>query len=476
MNSSRPDIVLIYTDQQRGDALGADGNPHIKTPTLDALAARGARFSRHFVQHPLCMPSRVSMMSGQYPSTLGITDMGVPVPERWTLLPHLLSSVGYHTVNIGKLHFLPHANRDHRRPHPRYGFDHIEISDEPGVYPDAYSAWLDNVAPGISSLIPVGNPPARATWNLLMNLAGTDTAGPRDDYARCDPWPHADGLTHTAFVADRTIAALDERPGEQPVFCVAGFFSPHAPYHVPEHYLRQYDRSTLPIPAYSAALEREREREAHERFSDDRLRMVKHGYYAAVTEVDDHVRGIVDAIEAAGRLDRTVIVVTSDHGEWLGDHLRYAKGPPGDDAISRVPLLISGPDIEPDTVIDDLVEAIDIAPTLCQIAGMQTPPWMQGRSLLDRCRGRDASDPERDAVRMEWTGHRSIRTSRYRYVVTADGSESLWDLESDPGEHHDLAAEPQHSDEIEAALGNLSRRLLTSVIASERPRPRTYPY
>ena len=107
----RPNILLLYCDQLRWDALGVNGNKDVKTPNLDKLAADGVNFTRHFVQHPLCMPSRVSFLSGQYPSTLGITRMGVPVPEDLDILPHYLEPAGYVTANIGKLHFLPHANR-----------------------------------------------------------------------------------------------------------------------------------------------------------------------------------------------------------------------------------------------------------------------------------------------------------------------------------------------------------------------------
>ena len=115
---NRPNILILYTDQQRWDALGANGNQEIITPHLDALASDGVNFTRHFVQNPVCMPSRISMLSGRYPSSLGITHMGVPVPEDFVTLPHILKQYGYRTANIGKLHFLPHANRDHRLPHP----------------------------------------------------------------------------------------------------------------------------------------------------------------------------------------------------------------------------------------------------------------------------------------------------------------------------------------------------------------------
>jgi len=128
----RPNILLLSTDQWRWDALGANGNPNVQTPNLDRLADEGTNFDHYFVQNPVCMPSRVSFLTGQYPSTLGITHMGVPVPAATVTLPTLLRPYGYTSANIGKLHFLPHANRDHREPHPSYGFDHLEVADEPG--------------------------------------------------------------------------------------------------------------------------------------------------------------------------------------------------------------------------------------------------------------------------------------------------------------------------------------------------------
>ena len=473
--TTRPNILVIYTDQQRGDALGADGNPAIQTPILDGIATSGTRFSNHFVQHPLCMPSRISMLAGQYPSTLGITQMGVPVPEHWTLLPHVLASVGYRCANIGKLHFLPHANRDHRRPHPSYGFDHVEISDEPGVYPDAYTAWLDLVAPGVAERLPVGRPLAKAVWHSLMEGSPVDAdALGRDDYATSDPWPHRDGLTHSAFVAERTIEVLRARPANEPLFCVAGFFSPHSPFHVPARFLDQYDRDDLPLPKYPPEIERQRAADPTGRFSDEHLRLVKHGYYGAVTEVDHHVGRILDALADTGRLDNTVVVVTSDHGEWLGDHLRYAKGDPGDDAITRVPLLVSGAPVEQGLVIDDVVEAVDIAPTICELAGLQSPPWFQGTSLAGRLRGEPAPVGEFRPARTETSGWKSLRTERFRYIIRSDGTESLWDLDADPGEYRDLALLPDG--DTAATLGALRHELLAAILNSERPRPRAFPY
>ena len=219
----RQNILLLYTDQQRWDALGVNGNREIHTPRLDALAASGTTFSHHFVQNPVCMPSRVSMLSSQYPSSLGITHMGVPVPEDLLTLPQILRRYGYHTANIGKLHFLPHGNRDHRMPHPPYGFDQLEISDEPGVYEDAYRAWVRAKAPDAMDKISAGIPPMTRLWQRAMGIADTvhhrgDPEG-RHDFTEGIPFAAAADLTHTAFVADRAIDLIQN--ARQPFLCIA---------------------------------------------------------------------------------------------------------------------------------------------------------------------------------------------------------------------------------------------------------------
>ena len=164
----RPNFLIIYTDQQRWDGLGVNGNPDIHTPHLDRLANQSVNFDRCFVQNPVCMPSRLSFLTGQYPSTLGITHMGVPVPEDLMTLPRLLKQYGYRTANIGKLHFLPHANRDHRLPHPAYGV--------PITRPTASTTWKSPTspaptkmptAPGSAALHPTSFPmsaSARPPW------------------------------------------------------------------------------------------------------------------------------------------------------------------------------------------------------------------------------------------------------------------------------------------------------------------------
>lgn len=472
----RPNILILYTDQQRWDALGASGNPEIHTPHLDALAAAGVNFTHHFVQSPVCMPSRISMLAGQYPSTLGITHMGVPVPADALTLPRLLRPYGYRSASIGKLHFLPHASRDHRQPHPDYGFDHLEVADEPGVYEDAYRAWVRRQAPQQMDRISAGIPPAAHLWQRTMGIEdGVVHRGSpqgRHDFKAGIPFAADAHLTHTAFVAEQTIAFIEQQ-GRQPFLCIAGFYSPHAPWIVPQKYLDLYDAARLSVPAFPPGIDRRRPTAADEPFSDAQLRQAKRGYYAMVSEVDDYVGRIVAALTACGQRENTIIVFTSDHGEWLGSHLRYGKGYPADDAVSRVPLLVCAPEGWRGQH-SGIVEAVDILPTLLTLAGIQPPPALQGSSRAAIVRGTDSANEsaEDEAALTEGSGWKCLRTRDYRYLIHADGREALWQMADDPDGYLDLAADPQH----QAALADCRRRLLKRLLAMERPLPRSWLY
>ncbi len=469
----RPNILILYTDQQRWDALGVNGNAEIMTPHLDALAASGATFTRHFVQNPVCMPSRVSMLSGRYPSSLGITRMGVPVPQDLLTLPKIVKPYGYRTANIGKLHFLPHANRDHRSPHPDYGFDHLEISDEPGVYEDAYRAWVRQRAPEQMDGISAGIPPATRIWRKTMGIDDGvvhrgDPEG-RFDFDGGIPFAADDGLTHSAFVAEQTIEFI-RRWANQPFMCIAGFYSPHAPWMTPQKYLDLYDPARLTALAFPPEIDRQRSHEPGQRFSDDHLGRAKQGYYAMISEVDDYVGKILAALDAAGQRENTIVLFTSDHGEWLGEHLKFGKGYPAADAVSRVPLIVSAPNGAPGQRVDDIVEAVDILPTLLSLAGIQVPPTLQGSSLGDVVM--TGAGAPKEAALTEGDGWKCLRNRDYRYLIHSDGSECLWHIETDPGEYVDLADDPAH----QSALARCRRQLLERLLQMERPLARTWTY
>jgi arylsulfatase A-like enzyme len=418
------------------------------------------------------MPSRVSFLTGQYPSTLGITHMAVPVPPETVTLAHILGQYGYFCANLGKLHFLPHANRDHRQPHPDYGFDQLEISDEPGVYEDAYRAWVRRVAPDQLDHLSVGLPPATAIWYETMGVRDSvkhPTAEGRFDFKGAIPFPGDEGVTHTAFVAERTIDFLARQSGERPFLGIAGFFAPHAPWVVPQRYLDLYDPAQLSLPDYPPDIDAQR---SDDYLPDTQLRSARHGYYAMISEVDHHVGRILAQLDQQGLADNTIVLFTSDHGEWLGDHLRFGKGYPGDDAASRVPLIVRWPTgiAAPGRTERYIVEAVDVLPTLLECAGIQIPSQLQGESLAPILAGDDFSG--RGSALMEHSGWKSLRTRQFRYVVDDEGREMLWDLEKDPGEYFDVQADPAYA----TVLFEHRRLLLQRLLEMERPLPRTWPY
>ena len=461
-------VLILYTDQQRWDAVGANGNRHIRTPNLDQLARDGVNFDRHFVQNPVCMPSRVSFLTGQYPSTLGITHMGVPVPEDTLVLPRILGNHGYTSANIGKLHFLPHANRDHREVHPSYGFDHLQISDEPGSYEDAHRAWVRRKAPDQLDLISLGEAPLSATWKAAMGI-DDQIVHPEERFPlRALGYPCRSDVTHSAFVADQCLEFLS-RQGSDPFLCIAGFYPPHSPWIAPWEFLDLYDPDDLPVPDFPPELQIRRVAEG---FTDEQLRAARHGYFAMVSEVDDHIGHILAGLDSLGLADNTIVVFTSDHGEWLGEHLRYGKGYPAHDCVSRVPLIVRWPAgiIDPGRTEHGIVEAVDVLPTLLAGAGIQIPPQVQGTSLLPALEAQPFSG--RETALTEMHGWKSQRNERFRYLVEADGKESLYDLAADTAGYAEVSDDPA----MAAALAEARHQLVTRMVASERPLPRIWPY
>lgn len=448
---SRPNILILYTDQQRWDTIGANGNPHIHTPNLDKLAQESVNFNHCFCQNPLCMPSRVSFLTGQYPSTLGITHMGVPVPENTPTLATILGQYGYTSANLGKLHFLPHANRDHRQAHPQYGFDQLEISDEPGVYEDAYRAWVRQQAPEQLRHLSVGLPPATAVYQQIMGIDDPvphPSPAPRDDFVGAMPFAGDEKYTHSAFVAERTIDFLQRQDNKRPFLCLAGFYSPHAPWVVPQRFLDLYEEKSFTIH--------------HSSFAIHHLSPV-HGYYAMISEVDYQVGRILAALEQQQLTENTIIVFTSDHGEWLGDNGRFGKGYPGDDPVTRVPLLVKSPTLATASPHPQshLVESVDVLPTLLELVGIQTPPHLNGRSFASLLQNREYAP--RESALTEFAGWKTLRTQNYRYLIQADGQEILWNASGKIITDDAILAEHRHL-------------LLQRVLKAERPWPRTWPY
>ncbi|MDA0709621.1 MAG: sulfatase-like hydrolase/transferase [bacterium] len=464
----RPNILLIYTDQHRWDAMGVNGNPDVQTPNMDRLADEGVNFDHYFIQNPVCMPSRASFLTGQYPSTLGITHMGVPVPENVVTLPKMLRNSGYHSANIGKLHFLPHANRNHSEGHPDYGFDQLEISDEPGPYEDAYRAWVRRIAPDQLDHLSVGLPPAAAQWYQMMHVQDP-VRHPEERFPkRPIAFPGGDAFTHTAWIADRSIQYMKERARSGgPFLCVAGIYSPHSPWVAPRRFLDLYDPQLLSLPTFPPEVD-EKRKPGH--CDDAELRLARQGYYGMVSEVDYHVGQMLEALEDLGLTQETIVIFTSDHGEWLGEHLKYGKGYPGHDCVSRVPLLMRVPGTEGGRRISSLVEGVDMVPTVLDLCGVPVPPHLQGSSLAGVLAGE--AEPAKDVALMEFTGWKMIRSKTHRYVAHEDGREFLYDLRMQWGEYRDISGYPSSA----VALAQHRQLLIRRLISMERPLKKTWAY
>ncbi len=461
----RPNVMLLYTDQQRWDALHAAGNEEIMTPNLDALVESGARFSHAFCNHPVCQPSRASMLSGQYGESIGIVFNGIEMPEDVPCIQHMLKPYGYHTAQIGKLHFRNHFHRDHHDPHPAYGFDTMILSDEPGCYEDAYIKWVQQRNPDAVHACRCSTHPG------FMHGPNREVhgRGVTEPYVFEGP----EDLTHTAFVADETCDFI-RRHKDDRFFCIAGFYVPHTPLNPPQRFLDMYDPATLSLPPRNDGEDGG--------LSDDEWRNMKAHYYALVSHLDEEIGRILDTLDELGLREDTLVIFTSDHGEMLGWRGRVEKVPP-EDCSSRVALLVSWPGTITPQAPDAIVEAVDIVPSILDYCGIQTPSFCQGRSFRPLLQG--GAYEERDSAYMSIKipmchAYKAIRTRDFLYVKQAPDShfgdkrcslvhrEALYDLREDPHQLKNVADIPGYDDQ----LNQLRNRLLERWFDVESQYPR----
>ena len=191
-----------------------------------------------------------------------------------------------------------------------------------------------------------------------------------------------------------------------------------------------------------------------------------------VSEVDFHIGHILCCLDAVVLREETVVVFTSDHGDWLGEHLRYGKGYPGHECVSRVPLLVRWPKrvTSQGQTISSIVEAVDVVPTMLGLVGIPVPPQIQGTSLLPIIDGEAVA--VRDSALTEMTGWRTLRTEQFRHVAEADGVESLFDLRQDAHAYHDVRGDPDYT----PAMAELRHEMIRRLIDRERPIPRAWAY
>lgn len=460
MSKSRPNILWYCADQQRYDTIAALGFPAADTPTLDRLVEGGVTFTRTYTQSPICTPSRASFLTGYYPSSVHVNRNGNSVfPDRPALVPKLLADAGYDCGLVGKLHLTSAYHR-------------VETRAD-----DGYRYWKWSHAP-------------RDNWTTGHDYAdwvtskGENLAALTDDF---DGVPEA--LHQTTWASDCAIEFITEKR-DAPWMLSVNVYDPHPPFNPPKRYREMFDPSAMPDPLFResdlvnqaalAALDFQstvrnpRELDIH----DPVLPVAQEAgyrpggggpgprdawtlrawYHAMIRLIDDQLARIIECLDAQGELENTVIIYSTDHGESLGDHGLIEKGCRFYEGLVHVPLIMSWPgQFRANLRVNGLVELMDKAATVLEVAGIERPPTMQARSLAAIARGESDPNYHRDFVRCEyldaiWMDDASHGTmyfdGRYKFIAYHNHANlgELYDHESDPGEFENLWNDPHATD------------------------------
>ncbi|MCU0664730.1 MAG: sulfatase-like hydrolase/transferase [Myxococcota bacterium] len=459
--AGKPNIVYIFSDQHRGDALGASGNKVVQTPNLDELARRGVTFGRCYTNSPLCRPARASMMCGVLPREHGVWhNFAVPSQQAETHVRRLRDEAGYHTAVIGKTH-LHEGEGDidqYRCILENFGFEDVHELPDAGQAAKIKSSW--------SRYLQDTTPPGELDkWKRYRRLVTTYArlfkSAPWDQAAFDDPpfsLPPEDHLDlYTGRLAAKWLADVQPSRPFYLQLCLPG---PHDPFDAPGEIRALYDprdprllagTDDRPEPPYSPLVGQAIAYQDVRHMTVEQRARLRALYYAKITLVDRAVGLVTQALEARGLLDNTWVVYGSDHGEMCGDHGLMNKTVPYEGSW-RVPLVMRPPKGCEPLRCDGLVDQLDVTTTLLSIGGLG-PGKAQGRSLegialyKEPCKGKDA-------VIGEVQGIGFVRTERHKLVLqyAAKRPLELYDLEADPGEAKNLVEEPAQARTIEALL------------------------
>lgn len=426
-----PNILLLTTDQQRHDTIGPAAPEFLRTPHLDQLGREGVSFGSAYAECPICVPSRVSLMTGTSVTTHGMAGNGrtSDVMGREGTLPSRLRALGYQTAAIGKMHFGPQR--------VRHGFDEM--------------------------LLP-------ADYYQEMSRQGHELQPMRHGLGQNELYPGMatvpEGLTLTSWIAERCVDYIRERRDPSvPFFLWCSFSKPHPPLDPPEPYYSMYRDSPIPEPVYGdwcedgdrcpVAFDRLRQRWSLDLVPPEVIRAARAAYYGLVTQIDYNLGRVFAALQDVALFDDTLIVFTSDHGEYLGDHHTGAKTF-FHEPSAHVPFVLRMPkswdDRRHGATTDSVVSHADILPTLVAAAGGEPPADVDGQDLVALARGR-LERPRRYLVGTAGASdapeYLAITDGRWKYIWYPEGgTEQLFDLDVDPHELTDLATHSTHEPQL----------------------------
>ena len=527
--SSRPNFLLIITDQQRAKDLGCAGHPVLRTPNIDSLAMRGHRFNRCYVTTPVCMPNRASLMTGRTPSVHGVRHNGIPLSRNAITFVELLHAAGYRTALVGKSHLQTQTGRppkaesepapegyfepppelrearkntytdglyDEELPSrwkepdahvdlPFYGFEHVDLCKGHGDRIDGnYLQWLRRHHPDPSRIM------------------GPDNALPGNIYSVPQAWRTAvpEHLYSTAYISERVENYLRRTVDDKkPFFLMASFPDPHHPFTPPGKYWDMYSPGDMPVP--DAFLSNDWRPpphvssliEAYERGDPVTDNIMAHGVglkealearaltCGSISCIDDAVGRILGALIAQDLAKNTIVIFTSDHGEHLGDHKLLLKGLAHYDELIRVPCIWADPICTTGAkTTQALVSTIDISATILDRAHVHPFNGFQGKSFQEVINGK--STEHRKSVLIEDENQRTIAglgaqprertlvTDRWRISLFCglDWGE-LYDLENDPKELNNLWESEAHRSDRASLIEQLAQELMKADDRSPRP-------
>lgn len=423
--AEKPNLLILMVDQLNGTLFPDGPAPFLHTPNLRRLAERSTRFANAYTASPLCAPARASFMSGQLPSRTRVYDNAAEFASDIPTYAHHLRRAGYQTALSGKMHFVG--------PDQLHGFEERLTTD---IYPADFGWTPDYRKPG-----------ERIDWwyHNLGSVTGAGVAEITNQYEYDDD---------VAFQAVQKLYDLSRGADPRPWCLTVSFTHPHDPFVARRKYWELYDGAPELEPATPVAYD---DMDPHSKrlmdacdwrgmeITEGHIRRAKQAYFANISYIDDKIGEILAVLEAT--LQEANIVFLSDHGEMLGEHglwfkMNFFEG------SARVPMMISAPGMKP-CRIDAPVSTIDLAPTLAALAGIsmaEVAPWTEGVSLVPVANG-----AARGPVAMEYAAEGTItpmvalRQSKWKYIRCPADPEMLFDVESDPGERVNLAADPAHA-------------------------------
>ncbi len=434
-----PNVLIIHVDQHRFDCLGVCGNPDILTPHIDSLASDGVRYENSYCPFPVCTPSRYSLLCGQYVHQHRGFNNHCTLATDIPTFPRLMRSAGYKTKSVGKMHFTP--------TYLDTGFEEMELSEQdgPGRWDDDYHRYL--MKRGLVDLNDLedqrreyrekARPEYRPSFGALVSNL------PEEHHS-------------TTWIAERALDTLKSWDNKKPNLLMAGFIKPHHPFDPPAPWHEKYDPSKLTIlPGWTnECLERDY-LYSHGYFdsktlTEDSYRKAMAYYYASISQIDHHVGRMIDRLKEKNLYDNTMIVFTSDHGEYMGFHHLMLKGNYMYDPVIRIPLIIKYPQSQQaGTVSKAMVNNIDLAPTILKTSGLEPSAEMKGFDLRDGGSGHSIIFCGRTECVARTQTKKLITTQRER------GENLYFDLEKDPFEmenRYDDASCRADIEELQKAL------------------------